>query len=140
MAEASGYVGEGANRWAGVHVRDAARLFRLALEHGAAGASYHGVADEGVAFREIAQVIARRLNVTAAPATPAEATRRSAGWPRSWLPTTRSPAPGPRRRWAGRRQSRASWLISIGRRISAGRMAGCTCLVRARPGGHCCVD
>jgi nucleoside-diphosphate-sugar epimerase len=57
------YVGEGRNRWSAVHRRDAAQLFRLALEKGAAGARYHGVAEEGIAFREIAHVIAKRLNV-----------------------------------------------------------------------------
>jgi len=59
----SAYIGDGINRWPGVHRVDAARLYRLAFEKGSAAARYHGVADEGVPAREIADVIGRRLNV-----------------------------------------------------------------------------
>jgi nucleoside-diphosphate-sugar epimerase len=59
----SAYVGDGGNRWAAVHRSDAARLFRLALESGVAGARYHGVAEESIPFRTIADAIGRGLNV-----------------------------------------------------------------------------
>jgi nucleoside-diphosphate-sugar epimerase len=57
------YIGDGANRWPAVHVLDAARLFRLALEKGEAGAKYHGVDETGIPFRDIAGTIATRLGI-----------------------------------------------------------------------------
>lgn len=59
----SGYIGDGAQRWPAVHALDAAVLFRLALEQAPAGSSWHAVADEGDAVRDIAAVIGRRLGV-----------------------------------------------------------------------------
>ncbi len=59
----SAFIGDGLNRWPAVHRLDAAHLYRLVLEKGSAGATYHGVADEGVPTREIAEAIGRGLNV-----------------------------------------------------------------------------
>jgi nucleoside-diphosphate-sugar epimerase len=59
----SAYPGDGANRWPAVHRLDAAHLFRLAVESAPAGARLHGVGDEGVRVREIAEVIGRHLNL-----------------------------------------------------------------------------
>jgi len=59
----AGYPGDGAQRWPAVHALDAAVLFRLALESAPAGTSWHAVADEGDAVRDIAAVIGRRLGL-----------------------------------------------------------------------------
>jgi nucleoside-diphosphate-sugar epimerase len=59
----SAFIGDGLNRWPAVHRFDAAHLYRLVLEKGSAGATYHGVADEGVPTREIAEAIGRGLSV-----------------------------------------------------------------------------
>ena len=75
----SAYVGEGANVWPAVHTLDAARLYRLALESAPAGTRLHAVADEGVAFRAIAEAIARRLDVPARSVTTEEAPRHLGG-------------------------------------------------------------
>ena len=61
--KASVFIDSGANRWPAVHRLDAARVYKLALDKAAHGAYYHAVAEEGIAFREIAEVIGRRLKV-----------------------------------------------------------------------------
>jgi nucleoside-diphosphate-sugar epimerase len=67
------YVGEGKNRLPAVHVSDAVRLYRLAIEKGQAGARYHAVAEEGVTLRDIAEVIGAGLKMPVESITPAEA-------------------------------------------------------------------
>ena len=59
----SAYIGDGLNRWPAVHRVDAAQLYKLVLEKGTAGARYHGIADEGIPFRDIAELIGKHINV-----------------------------------------------------------------------------
>ena len=66
----SGYVGDGENRWPAVHRLDAAQAFRIAVEKAIAGTRLHANAEEGIATREIAAVIGKRLGVPVASKPP----------------------------------------------------------------------
>jgi nucleoside-diphosphate-sugar epimerase len=67
------YVGDGRNRWPAAHVTDVARLYRLAVEKAEAGAVYNAVAEEGVAARDIAETVGKRLTLPVKSIGPDEA-------------------------------------------------------------------
>jgi nucleoside-diphosphate-sugar epimerase len=75
----SAYIGDGDSRWPAVHRRDAARVFRLALERGHGGERLHAVAEEGVALRSIAEAIGRKLAVPVRSLDP-DAAAQHFGW------------------------------------------------------------
>ncbi|MGO8673682.1 MAG: SDR family oxidoreductase [Capsulimonadaceae bacterium] len=68
----SAYVGDGSNRWAAAHVSDTARLYRLALEKGAAGSKWHAVGEQGVTAKAIAEALGKRLNLPVVSISPEE--------------------------------------------------------------------
>ena len=69
----SRYVGDGANRWPAVQRLDLAGMIRLALETAPAGSVMHGVAEEGIPARDIAEAIGRGLGVPVASVAPDDA-------------------------------------------------------------------
>jgi len=71
----SGYLGESTNRWPATDTRDAARVYRLALESARSGSRLHAVAEEGITVREIAATIGRRLDIPVAPVATEDAQR-----------------------------------------------------------------
>lgn len=75
----SAYIGSGQNHWAAVHRRDAARVYRLALEHGVQAGPFHAVQDQGICLREIAEAIGRGLGVPVVSVSQQEAAAHF-GW------------------------------------------------------------
>ena len=75
----SGYPGEGINRWAAVHVADAARMVVLGLEKAPAGARLHAVAEEGIPTRAIAEAIGRAFDLPVV-AVPTDRVGEHFGW------------------------------------------------------------
>lgn len=69
----SAYIGDGQNRWNAVHRLDAAQLYRMALEHAKLGARFHGVAEEAIPFKTIAEAIGKKLDIPVVSMSPEEA-------------------------------------------------------------------
>jgi nucleoside-diphosphate-sugar epimerase len=67
------YIADGANRWPAANVLDVAKLYALVLDRGHKGARYHAVAEEGVAVRMIADVVAVGLGMPTVSLSPADA-------------------------------------------------------------------
>ncbi len=67
------YVGEGANRWPAIHRRDAATVFRLAIEKAPAGSVLHGVGETAITLQSVAHHIGRMLRIPTASLSPEEA-------------------------------------------------------------------
>jgi nucleoside-diphosphate-sugar epimerase len=76
----SGYVGNGANRWAAAPLKDVAHLYRLAVEKTGPGVTvYNAVQEEGVSARDIAETIGRGLKVPVVSIEPEQAAEHF-GW------------------------------------------------------------
>lgn len=75
----SAYVGDGDNVWPAVHVSDAARAFRLAIEQGPGAETFHAAGEAGIPFRAIADAIADGLDLPCVSLTGDEA-RAHFGW------------------------------------------------------------
>jgi nucleoside-diphosphate-sugar epimerase len=75
----AGYVGDGANRWPAVHVRDAGKLIALAVDDAPAGTVLHATAEDGVPAREIAAAIGRGLDLPVR-SVPADRATEHFGW------------------------------------------------------------
>jgi nucleoside-diphosphate-sugar epimerase len=88
----SAYIGDGTNRWPAVHRLDAANLLRLALEKGSAGARYHGVSEQGIPLKNVAEMIGQRLNLPVVSKSGKEASKHF-GW-LSMLLSIDNPASG----------------------------------------------
>lgn len=73
------YLGEGKNRWPAAHVLDVAKLYRLAMEKGEAGERYNAVAEEGIAVRDIANVVGAGLQLPVVSLSQEEAAEHF-GW------------------------------------------------------------
>ncbi len=67
------YTGDGSNRWPAANTHDIGVLYRLALEKGPAGSTFHGVGDTGISRKVIAETIAGKLAVKTKSITDEEA-------------------------------------------------------------------
>jgi nucleoside-diphosphate-sugar epimerase len=76
---ASGFPGDGSNRWAAVHRADAGRLVAMGLSKAPAGARLHAIAEEGIPSRDIAAAIAHAFGLPVV-SIPADRVQDHFGW------------------------------------------------------------
>jgi nucleoside-diphosphate-sugar epimerase len=109
----SAYIDGGLNRWAAVHVLDAALLYRLVLEKGLVGRRYHAVGEEGVYLKDIAAAIGGRLKLPVISKSKEEAAAHF-GW--LALPTaTDMPASSTlTQEWLGWRPTHGGMIADLG--------------------------
>lgn len=75
----AGFLGDGSQRWPAVHRQDAAVLYRLALEQAPAASILHGVGEQGVRMRAIAELVGARLELPVR-SIPEDAAAEHFGW------------------------------------------------------------
>lgn len=75
----AGYIGDGSQAWAAVHVSDAGRAVALGLEAAPAGTALHVVGEQGVTTKEIAEAIGRGLGLPVRSVGPGDA-QEAFGW------------------------------------------------------------
>jgi len=109
----SAYVGDGSQRWAAAHRLDVAPIYRLALEKGVAGTSYHAVAEEGVSMRDIADVLGRHLNVPVVSITAEEAPAHF-GWMGMFVGIDAPASSALTQKWLGWKPKEIGLIADIG--------------------------
>ena len=67
------YVGDGVNRWPAGYRDSVAQVYRLAIEHGRAGRTYHAVGEEAVTLHDLMAAISKGANLPLRSITPEEA-------------------------------------------------------------------
>ncbi|MFB9660544.1 SDR family oxidoreductase [Glycomyces mayteni] len=106
------WIGEGTNRWSGVHRDDAAELIRLAVENAPAGSTLHVVGDEGVAIRDLAAVVGERLGIPTGSVAPEDAAAHF-GWLAGFLAHDRAASSEATRALLGWRPEHPSFLADL---------------------------
>ena len=110
----SAYIGDGSTRWAAAHRLDVAPVYRLALEKGVAGTSYHAVGEEGVPMLDIAKVLGRQLGVPTA-SIPAEQAMEHFGWLGMFVTRDAPASSALTQAWLGWKPTHGGLIEDIGR-------------------------